>query len=352
MATYSTASSADAFCTSGSSPTARPLRRASRTGTFTLPDHVLARLSFTPAPAELRFELQGNPDGPTVVALGGISAHRHVAAHDSDPSPGWWEAIAGPGRALDGDRVQILSFDFLSGDLPAGDSLAERRPPSTFDQAEALAFLLDQLQIDSVRLLAGASYGGMVGLAFAARHPERLERLLTIGAAHRTHPLATAWRSLQRQIVQLGLETGRADRALEIARGLAMTTYRSAAELESRFGAAPDAAGRFPVEDYLAARGRAFAAAFEPSRFLALSESIDRHAVEPLELRVPTTLVYVDSDALVPPWLVAETAREAPGPVHLRELRSPAGHDAFLVESEAVSRLLLEELAAAEGVAR
>jgi homoserine O-acetyltransferase len=312
------------------------------TDTFPLPDRFLESLSFSPTPAELRFELQGNPDGPLVVALGGISAGRHVAAHDHDPSPGWWESVAGPGRALDPARLRILSFDFLAGG----------HPPSTFDQADALAHLLDRLGLTRIRLLAGASYGGMVGLAFAARHPTRIERLLTIGAAHRTHPLATAWRSLQRQIVRLGLDTGRAGSALEIARGLAMTTYRSAAELEARFDSAPDTNGRFPVEEYLAARGRAFAAAFEPARFLALSESIDRHRVDPLALRVPTTLVHVDSDALVPPWLVAEIAREAPGPVRLRELRSLAGHDAFLVEGEAVSRLLAEELGAAEGVTR
>jgi homoserine O-acetyltransferase len=345
MARPSTAPRADAFCASGSSPTATrptPPRRAVLADALPLPAPFLALLSCSPDPAELRFELQGNPAGPTVVALGGISAGRHVCAHDGDTSPGWWEGVAGPGRALDPCRHQILSFDFLSG--PPS--------PSTQDQADALAFLLDRLAIQRVRLLAGASYGGMVGLAFAARHPERIERLLTIGAAHRTHPLATAWRSLQRQIVELGLETGRATRALEIARGLAMTTYRSAAELEARFETAPDETGRFPVEDYLAARGRTFAATFEPARFLALSESIDRHRIEPAALRVPATLVYVDSDALVPPWLVAELAREAAGPVRLRELRSQAGHDAFLVERETVSRLLEQELLAGQEDAR
>ena len=54
----------------------------------------------------------------------------------------------------------------------------------------------------------------------------------------------------------------------------------------------------------------------------------------------------------MPPWLVAELARETTADVRLRELRSLAGHDAFLVEEEAVSRLLTAELAGAEGDAQ
>src|SRR6478672_11546800 len=41
------------------------------------------------------YELAGAADAPVVLALGGISAHRHVVSHPDAPSPGWWEGLAG-----------------------------------------------------------------------------------------------------------------------------------------------------------------------------------------------------------------------------------------------------------------
>ena len=79
----------------------------------------------------------------------------------------------------------------------------------------------------------------MVGLAFAAEFGDRLDSLIAISAAHRSDPLATAWRSIQRQIVALGLRHGDATQALALARGLAMTTYRTRDEFAERFQAQP-----------------------------------------------------------------------------------------------------------------
>ncbi len=81
---------------------------------------------------------------------------------------------------------------------------------STYDQARALEQLLDALGIDALRAIAGGSYGGMVGLAFAERYPDRIANLLVIGAPDRAHPMSSAWRSTQRRMVRFGIETGRA----------------------------------------------------------------------------------------------------------------------------------------------
>mgnify|MGYP001147286652 CR=1 FL=1 len=68
--------------------------------------------------------------------------------------------------------------------------------------------LLDHLQLATLRAIVGASYGGMVALAFAARWPRRVERLFVMSAADRTHPMATAWRSVQRRTVRLRSQGG------------------------------------------------------------------------------------------------------------------------------------------------
>ena len=142
----------------------------------------------------------------------------------------------------------------------------------------------------------------MAGLAFAARHPYALDRLVLLAGAHRPHPLATAQRAVQRGIVRLGVETGQPEQALSLARQLAMTTYRGSEEFSRRFTSAPEfREGRFhfPVEDYLVHQGRRFVERFDVERFLALSESIDLHDVTPERIAAPATLIGFPSDRLV-----------------------------------------------------
>src|SRR5690606_1783824 len=136
----------------------------------------------------------------------------------------WWQALVGAGAAIDLSRLRVLSVEWL---VPA--ALGTTSISST-DQADAIAALLDELGISRVRAFVGSSYGAMVGLAFAARHAQRVDRLVLLAGAHRPHPLSTAQRSVQRGIVRLGLDSGRVDEALALARQLAITTYRGSAE--------------------------------------------------------------------------------------------------------------------------
>ena len=300
------------------------------------------------------FEAHGPADARPTVVLGGISAGRHLAPTASDPRPGWWAGLVGHGRALDPDRRRLVGMDFLGG--PSGAGLL--RPVTTRDQARAVAAVLDELGGRRADVV-GASYGGMVALAFAELFPERVSRLVVVCAAHRTHPMATALRSLQRAVVRLGACAGRDGEGLALARALAMTTYRSAREFEGRFSSVPlgqdgegettvarplargrRAAQRFPVENYLEARGAAFARDFDPERFLALSESIDLHRTRPESLPASTLLVSVDSDSLAPPWLVDRLAAKAQGRAAHATLSSRFGHDAFLKETGLVSAMV------------
>lgn len=287
-------------------------------------------------------ELSGPPGAPVVLALGGISATRHLASSDADPSPGWWEHVVGRRRALDTEHFRVLGVDFLDGG-----TADDGRPAgvvTTHDQADALAALLDALEIRHLHALVGASYGGMVGLAFAERYPERLGRLVAISAAHEPHPMITALRSVQRQIVHLGLDSGRAAEALSVARQLGMTTYRSRREFGERFSPAPTrltgAGAEFPVEEYLRHHGTRFAATWAPARFLALSLSADLHRVDPSSITTPTLLVAAEDDAVVPGEQVVELAAAMAGPVRIAHIATTTGHDAFLTEPLQVGALV------------
>jgi homoserine O-acetyltransferase len=303
------------------------------------------RTATSAAPAPLRYELVGPPGAPVVLALGGISATRHVVSNQADPSPGWWEPVVGPGRGIDTARRRVLGVDYLDGGR-AGRGRPARRV-TTHDQAAALAALLDRLGVERLHAAVGASYGGMVALAFAERFPERIDRLVVFSAAHESHPMSTALRALQRRIVALGLETGRTAEAMALARGVAMTTYRTAREFAERFDQTPSGDGAdvtFAAERYLIHCGERFAAAYPPERFLALSLSADLHRVEPERVTVPTVLVAAEGDTLVPEEQMRQLAARLGGACRLVRLPTRYGHDAFLTEPTKVGRILTAAL--------
>lgn len=101
--------------------------------------------------------LYGPPEGPLVVVAGGISADRRAAR--------WWSWAVRRGGAVDLDRVRVLAFDWPPGDEDGAVTI------TTADQARLLALLLDGLGEPRIDAFVGASYGGCVGLAFAAAFP-------------------------------------------------------------------------------------------------------------------------------------------------------------------------------------
>ena len=192
----------------------------------------------------------------------------------------------------------------------------------------------------------------MVGIALAARHPARLRRLVAIAGAHRAHPLAIAVRNVQRAIVRLGTRHGDTASGLDLARRLAMTTYRSEREFAERCTAAPlfrDGRYRFAEEDWLAAAGASFSQRFAAERFLALSESIDLHAIAPEDVRVPTTLIGFSSDRLVPLSDLCELQRRCGAQAPLHVIDSRYGHDAFLKEPDKIGPLIADALVVGSG---
>jgi homoserine O-acetyltransferase len=284
------------------------------------------------------YSLSGESGMPVVLALGGISATRWVFDAEPGAGRGWWSDLVGPGRALDTQRVAILGMDYLGGSGESTGPVAGADFPciSSYDQAQAIKHLLDHLEIPRLSAIVGASYGGMVALAFGERHALRVERLIVISASDCAHPMATAWRSVQRNVARLGLASGCARQALELSRALAMSTYRSPEEFAARFRKPPRMEqGRpvFAVEEYLQARGREYAARYRPESFICLSESIDLHQVDATRVPVRTEVVAVREDQLVPiADMRALTARLPDARLH--EVSSLLGHDAFLKEAE------------------
>lgn len=280
------------------------------------------------AATEVVGRIYGAAGAPLVVVAGGISSRRDAAR--------WWSWVVRAGGPIDLNRVRVLAFDLLPGKDGAAVTI------TTTDQARLLAVLLDALGEPVVDAFVGASYGGCIGQAFAAAFPGRIGELVVISAAHRAHPSATASRGIQRRLLAFARDCGREAEGIALARELAMTTYRTADEFDWRFsGAAPSEAGQpYPVCDYLISRGANYAQVTSAGRWIALSDSLDRHAVAPEAIACPLTVLGFTSDRLVPIEDIRDFARRAPNLRRLEEAPSIFGHDAFLKEREVVGRAL------------
>ena len=235
--------------------------------------------------------------------------------------------------------------------LQPGSPYGEAFPPvSTRDQARAQWALLDALGIGRLALVAGGSLGGMVALEVALERPGAVGSVLPIAAPAATGALAIAWNGIQLELVRrLGPD------GLDLARRLAMTTYRSEPDFEHRFGRATEPDGTPSITSYLAYQGRKLVARFDPETYRVLVGAMDRHdagagrgglglALARLaDHGVRVTGLGIEGDILYGPAQVrALTAAAAAEGAHARyvELRSTKGHDAFLVEWDQLTEVV------------
>ena len=146
---------------------------------------------------------------------------------------------------------------------------------------------------------------------------------------------------------------------MEIARRFAHLTYRGESELDDRFG--NDAQGRRgpghrrPLRgaELPGVPGRKLLARFDAGTYVALTDALsshdvgrDRGGVE-AALRgcpVPAVVGGITSDRLYPLRLQEELAELLPGCDGLDVVDSGCGHDGFLLETDAVGKLIRRTL--------
>jgi len=287
----------------------------------------------------VRGRLYGNMNGPLIIVMGGISATRFVA-DGGRLDRGWWSQLVRKGGAIDLNQFKILGIDFA----PEKDGADCPETITTADQAARIVDLLKAENLGPAKAIIGSSYGGMCALSFAQNYPDWVENLCIIGAAHKPYPIGVGWRGIQRRVVRLGLDAGTPEAGLKLARELAMTTYRTPEEFSDRFDLeeTQNKPSQFDICDYLGSRGDVFAEQMDAKRFLALSESIDLHRVEPENITTPTVLMTAISDQLAPLTTMRELRDRLAGPSELFTFTSLYGHDAFLKEYDAMAPRLEE----------
>ncbi|MCU0697943.1 MAG: alpha/beta fold hydrolase [Myxococcaceae bacterium] len=304
----------------------------------------------SPRPSAAAAELDGSV--PTVLLVHALTGDARAGGE-----AGWWSPLVGVGKPLDPTKVRLLCFNNLGSNYGSSGPLDAGWPsgvsPTTVDQARALWSALDALGVERLHLAAGGSLGGMILLAMAALRPGAIERLFPLGATAFATAWLTGFNHVQRQAIALDPVRG-----LEVARQLAMLTYRAEPGLESNqartLPLAPGAKGRYRIEGYLEHQGEKLSARFDAKAYVALLDAMDSHDVlhrEPRLTRLDGTralVVDIDTDALYTPAQVEVlrgVLRDAGARVEAATLQSLHGHDAFLIEWAQLAPLVTRALA-------
>ena len=296
----------------------------------------------------------------------------HAAGDYRNQPVGWWEKLIGPGRAIDTDRYFVVCPNLLGGcygstgprfPAPDGEPYLERFPLLTpLDMMRAQRLFVRRLGIERLRMVIGASMGGMLAWEWAIEAGDEVDLVAVIAAPLRTTPLQIGWNWLQRRGVELDMNGSEANSAWGqmVARGVGMLSYRSPVSLEEKFGrewfqppgATLGERGMFNVESWLRHQGRKSAKRFDPYTYILFTRAMDLFdlsenrgsivtALERVQCR--TLVVGISSDQLYPVadvHLGADILNHLGKPVDFAEIRSPHGHDAFLLEIDQLSAIL------------
>jgi homoserine O-acetyltransferase len=289
-----------------------------------------------------------------------LVCHALTGSADVD---GWWPGLLGPSRALDPARDFIVCSNVLGGCYGSTgptsiDPLTGRRYGARFpavsvrDLVRVQAALLDELGVQELALLLGGSLGGMQVLEWIALYPERVHAAVAISVGARQSPWCIGLSEAQRQAIYADVhwQGGDYDPALPPAGGLAaarmaaMCSYRHWDGFAARFGRERNTGG-FQVESWLRHHGEKFVARFDANTYVTLTRVMDTHDLGRdrsgmeaalANISVPVLVVGSTSDVLYAPHEQRELARHIPD-AELAWLDSAHGHDAFLMETEALN---------------
>jgi len=303
-----------------------------------------------------------NRDGTNAVLV----CHALTGSADADD---WWAGMLGTGRALDPERDFIVCSNVLGGCYGSSGPLSPtpdggRRQGGDFprvtvrDMVHLQRRLLDALGVGRLALVIGPSLGGMQVLEWAACYPDRVDAIAPIGVSARHSAWCIGISEAQRQAIwrdPLWREGRYPDDApprqgMSVARMVAMVSYRSWDNFESRFGRDKAKPELFQVESYLRYQGDKLVDRFDAAAYVRLTQAMDSHDLGrdrgDLEtvlagMRQPALVVSVSSDVLYPPAEQRYLADHLPN-ARYEVLETPHGHDGFLIDLEELGDLVRE----------
>lgn len=331
----------------------------------------------------IRYETYGtlNADHSNAILVEhALTGDAHLAGKysENDKKPGWWDEVVGPGRPFDTDKFFIVCSNIISGcsgstgprsvNPDTGKPYNMDFPVVTIgDMVRAQKALMDHLEIKKWLAVAGGSMGGMLALQWAVDYPEAMHSVLAIATSPTISPQSIAFNWVSREAImtdpafQDGNYEEQPQRGLAIARMLAHITYLSDESMTAKFGRKLqfsenytfDFAKDFQIESYLNYQGTRFVERFDANSYLYITRAIDYFDISYKangdltaalqDTKCPFLVVSFSSDWLFPAYQSRELVKallKNGTPVSYCNIESSYGHDAFLLETDALGNLI------------
>ena len=345
--------------------------------------------------AQLEYETYGTLSPArdnAILVTHALTGDAHVAGWDDAETqqrypwrgrkPGWWDAMVGPGKPIDTDRFFVVCANVLGGCYgstgPASINPVTGKPyglafpvVTIGDYVRSQARLADALGIDVWHTVIGGSLGGQQALEWSLAFPERVRNCVVLAAASRLSTQGLAFNAVGRYSIMHDPDWQHGDfyggdgpaNGLAAARMLAHITYLSDDGMVDKFGRRLQGETgpqfgfgvEFEVESYLDYQGRSFVQRFDANSYLYVTRAMDYYDAAQLwgggdlatacaRSQARTMVVSFSSDWLYPPGECRQLAQalcHRSQPVTYLDIPSRYGHDAFLVEIDAVGQALV-----------
>jgi len=331
------------------------------------------RLSGITVAYETYGELSPNRDNAILICHA-LTGDSHVAQHDENDDPGWWDLVVGPGKSIDTDRYFVICPNVLGGCRgttgPNSINPATGRPHAADfpaitvgDIVEVQRRLVDHLGIERLMAVIGGSLGGFMVLTWATQFPHRVGSAVALATSPRLTSQALAFDVVGRNAIlrdpayqngQYYDEGHGPVVGLAIARMLGHITYLSREAMMQKFDSQRQQPRdvqtqfetKFSVGSYLAYQGDRFGERFDANSYVTLTTAIDLFNLGDTPDKLKATLdrsrcrwllVSYSSDWLFPPFQSREIVDNLIAlnkPVSYCNVETDCGHDAFLLPNQ------------------
>jgi homoserine O-acetyltransferase len=292
----------------------------------------------------------------------GFTSSQHAAGRDPSGEPGWWDALVGPGKAIDTAKYFVVSSNMLgssygstapaSVDPRTGEPYGPDFPDySVADIVRAQHAMLTSMGITHLVAVAGPSYGGYQSFQWAVTYPEMMDGVIPVVTAPTAKNGAEFAEQLRAQFSAApGWNGGRYYKSNSMR--AFMTEFRIAT-LE-RYGIEAQLAPLFPEPAARKATVRAmaekWASEFDPNSLIALARARSHYDAAKDFAKIRTRVLYVLSrtDKLFPPEIAPAVIAQLEGAgVDARyfEIASDKGHLASGADAHKWAPVLTEFLA-------
>ena len=274
---------------------------------FRIPEEIALEHGGRLAGATVAYETYGKLNrelSNAILVCHALSGDAHAAGwNKGDEKPGWWDAIIGPGKALDTDKFFVICSNVLGGCKgTTGPSSPNPRTGKPYgldfpfitvkDMVDVQKRLLDHLGVNKLFAVIGGSFGGMQVLQWCVSYPEMVRFAVPIATSAYSSPQQIAFNEVGRRAItsdpdwENGNYYGRTPpaRGLSLARMIGHITYLSDESMHQKFGRRLQgktefgfdfASLDFQVESYLSYHGDAFVKRFDANSYLYITKAID-----------------------------------------------------------------------------